>query len=246
MTVRSVASVELPHYEKHPNFYKRFNYLRAKRSHYRLYGLALLLLFYFAKLLIIYTAKDVWPETGVKLSDDKGPAVSGRHLLGINPVVKPLTEFNCTPLAIENFPRDYFTQKQRRSGAVIIHILASAYMFLALAIVCDEYFIPCLEIISQVLRLQPDVAGATFMAAGSSAPELATTLVGVFIARDDIGLGAVVGSADYNVMFVISICALFSKEVIYLNWWPLVRDCSFYLLSIILLAAVIADEKVYW
>ncbi|VDL94288.1 unnamed protein product [Schistocephalus solidus] len=176
----------------------------------------------------------------------KGRTVSGRYLLGINPAAKPLTNLNCTPLAIENFPRDHFTQKQRRSGAVIIHILASAYMFLALAIVCDEYFIPCLEIISQVLRLQPDVAGATFMAAGSSAPELATTLVGVFIARDDIGLGAVVGSADYNVMFVISVCALFSKEVIYLNWWPLVRDCSFYLLSIILLAAVIADEKVYW
>ncbi len=31
--------------------------------------------------------------------------------------------------------------------------------------------------------------------------------------KDDIGLGAVVGSADYNVMFVISVCALFSKEV---------------------------------
>ncbi len=31
--------------------------------------------------------------------------------------------------------------------------------------------------------MQPDVAGATFMAAGSSAPELATALIGVFIAK---------------------------------------------------------------
>ncbi|KAM3185399.1 hypothetical protein ACTXT7_006445 [Hymenolepis weldensis] len=30
---------------------------------------------------------------------------------------------------------------------------------------------------------------------------------------DDIGLGAVVGSADFNVMFVTSVCALFSKEI---------------------------------
>lgn len=38
------------------------------------------------------------------------------------------------------------------------------------------------------LRLSPDVAGATFMAAGSSAPELATVVIGVFFAKDDIGV----------------------------------------------------------
>lgn len=38
------------------------------------------------------------------------------------------------------------------------------------------------------LRLSPDVAGATFMAAGSSAPELATVIIGVFFAKDDIGV----------------------------------------------------------
>uniref|UniRef100_A0A0R3TNU1 Na_Ca_ex domain-containing protein n=1 Tax=Rodentolepis nana TaxID=102285 RepID=A0A0R3TNU1_RODNA len=59
-------------------------------------------------------------------------------------------------------------------------------------------------------------------------------------------LGAVVGSADFNVMFVTSVCALFSKEIIYLNWWPLFRDSVFYLISIILLALTIVDEKVYW
>lgn len=35
--------------------------------------------------------------------------------------------------------------------------------------------------------MAPDVAGATFMAAGSSAPELATVVIGVFLAKDDIG-----------------------------------------------------------
>jgi len=34
-----------------------------------------------------------------------------------------------------------------------------------------------------VMRLQEDVAGATFMAAGSSAPELATAVIGVLIAK---------------------------------------------------------------
>ena len=38
-------------------------------------------------------------------------------------------------------------------------------------------------IIFSVLKLQTDVAGATFMAAGSSAPELATAVIGVFVAK---------------------------------------------------------------
>ena len=33
------------------------------------------------------------------------------------------------------------------------------------------------------LGLSPDVAGATFMAAGSSAPELATSVIGAFVAK---------------------------------------------------------------
>ena len=34
-----------------------------------------------------------------------------------------------------------------------------------------------------VLNLPPDVAGATLMAAGSSGPELATAIIGVFVAK---------------------------------------------------------------
>merc|ERR1719265_397279 len=51
------------------------------------------------------------------------------------------------------------------------------YMFLGLAIVCDDYFVVSLERFSEVLGLTPDIAGATFMAAGSSAPELFTSLI---------------------------------------------------------------------
>ena len=41
-----------------------------------------------------------------------------------------------------------------------------------IAIVCDDYFVSSLEKICDKLNLSEDVAGATFMAAGSSAPEL--------------------------------------------------------------------------
>jgi hypothetical protein len=52
---------------------------------------------------------------------------------------------NCTPPAIEQFPETLFSPKQRRQGAIVVHIFVAAYMFIALAIACDDYFVPACE-----------------------------------------------------------------------------------------------------
>ncbi|XP_069387399.1 sodium/potassium/calcium exchanger 3-like isoform X4 [Paralichthys olivaceus] len=148
--------------------------------------------------------------------------------------------------AISEFPEDIFTLEQRRQGAVLLHVLCAIYMFHALAIVCDVYFVPSLEKVSENLQLSQDVAGATFMAAGSSAPELFTSLIGVFITKGDVGVGTIVGSAVFNILVIIGICGIFSKQPISLSWWPLFRDAVFYILSILVLILVIYDEKVVW
>ena len=41
---------------------------------------------------------------------------------------------------------------------------------------------PALDVIIDVIGCSEDVAGATFMAAGGSAPELFTSVIGVFVA----------------------------------------------------------------
>ena len=61
------------------------------------------------------------------------------------------------------FPPDLFTEEQRKNGAVIFHIAGLIYMFVALAIVCDEFFIPSLDVITEKMKISEDVAGATFM-----------------------------------------------------------------------------------
>lgn len=176
-----------------------------------------------------------------------------RHLLEDSPKLELKTKnrstssfLNCTPPAIEEFPSPGISQYVRARGGLIIHLMVSIYMFVALSIVCDDYFVPALEIMVESLQMSQDVAGATFMAAGSSAPELATAVIGVFIAKDDIGISGVIGSAVFNIMFVISVCALFSGGVIYLNWWPLVRDCIAYLVAIFALLFTIYNEVVTW
>ena len=91
-----------------------------------------------------------------------------------------------------------------------------------------------------------DVAGATFMAAGTSAPELFTNIMGTFVTKSDLGIGTIVGSAVFNIFGVISVCGLFSGQRIPLDWYPISRDCFFYGLTVIVLFVVLVDEKVQW
>ncbi|XP_019711732.1 sodium/potassium/calcium exchanger 2 isoform X5 [Hippocampus comes] len=140
------------------------------------------------------------------------------------------------------YPPDLFDLQQRRRGAVILHMFGMIYMFIALAIVCDEFFVPALTVITEKLTISDDVAGATFMAAGGSAPELFTSIIGVFISHSNVGIGTIVGSAVFNILFVIGMCAIFSKEILNLTWWPLFRDVSFYILDLILLIVFFLDN----
>jgi len=155
-------------------------------------------------------------------------------------------EKNCSEPAYKEFPTDGLTSQQRSSGAIVIHILLSLYMFLGLAIICDDYFVASLEQIVEKLQLSDDVAGATFMAAGSSAPELFTSVIGVFVAKGDVGIGTIVGSAVFNILVIIGLCALLCDKPTQLSWWPLLRDSSYYLISIAILIVVMIDSEVFW
>ncbi|KAK5852776.1 hypothetical protein PBY51_006617 [Eleginops maclovinus] len=153
---------------------------------------------------------------------------------------------NCSAPAVHEFPSDLFTTDERRKGAVALHILAALYMFLALAITCDEYFVTSLEKICEKLDLSEDVAGATFMAAGSSAPELFASVIGVFITHGDVGVGTIVGSAVFNILCIIGVCGIFAGQVVILTWWAVFRDSFYYILSVLALIAFIYDEKIVW
>ncbi|XP_038074766.1 sodium/potassium/calcium exchanger 3-like [Patiria miniata] len=153
---------------------------------------------------------------------------------------------NCTPPTIHEFPADIFSNEDRKRGAVILHCACVVYMFVALALVCDDYFVSSLEKICERLGFSHDVAGATFMAAGSSAPELFTSIIGVFIAKGDVGVGTIVGSAVFNILVIIGLCGLFAGQVVPLTWWPMARDTVVYSISVLTLMCVIYDGRVTW
>ena len=153
---------------------------------------------------------------------------------------------NCTPPAIEEFPPDLFTAEQRRHGAAVLHALLACYLFVLFAVVCDEYFVPSIKKLCSNLRMSEDVAGATFMAAATSSPELFINLVGTFVTEGDIGVGAVVGSAVFNILAVPACCGLFAGSVVALDWWPVTRDCFAYGITVVLLILTLQDGRVEW
>ena len=61
----------------------------------------------------------------------------------------------------------------------------------------------------------PDVAGATFMAAGSSAPELFVSFADNVIATEtkSIGVGTIIGSAIFNILIIIALTAALAGQV---------------------------------
>ncbi|NXD19607.1 NCKX1 protein, partial [Spelaeornis formosus] len=181
---------------------------------------------------------------------DPGPAVPFTTSVGTTPQQENTSESSLDekpPYESKGeYPQDLFSVEERRQGWVALHIFGMMYVFVALAIVCDEYFVPALGVITEKLQISEDVAGATFMAAGGSAPELFTSLIGVFISHSNVGIGTIVGSAVFNILFVIGTCALFSRQILHLTWWPLFRDISFYIVDLLMLILFFLDSVIVW
>lgn len=84
----------------------------------------------------------------------------------------------------------------------------------------------------------------------TSAPELFTSVIGVFVSDNDIGTGTIVGSAVFNLIVIPGACSFAAyynlKVMPKITSFPIVRDTLFYVLSIITLILCIKDNQVDW
>jgi K+-dependent Na+/Ca+ exchanger-like protein len=89
-----------------------------------------------------------------------------------------------------------------------------------------------------------DMAGATLMAIGSSAPELFVAIIAIFKpgGHSDIGIGTIVGSALFNLLVIVGAVGFVKSTT--LVWQPVVRDLIFYALAILALFYVLDNGHV--
>lgn len=124
-------------------------------------------------------------------------------------------------------------------------LLIIAVCIYLLAIITDEFFIVSLDQISKKLKLPNDVAGASLMAMGSSAPELAIALLALFKGsgeHSDLGIATIVGSAVFNILVITGVSAIARPAVV--SWRVVVRDVVMYVASIALLLVTFNDGNI--
>lgn len=127
---------------------------------------------------------------------------------------------------------------------LIVYLVILLITFYLLAKVCDEYFVNALDQIAEKLKMSSDVAGATLMAIGSSAPELFVAIIALVKpgGHEAVGMGTIIGSALFNILVIIGASAAVKRAK--LSWQPVVRDTVFYSLSIIVLLVTFWDGKI--
>lgn len=128
----------------------------------------------------------------------------------------------------------------------VFYLGAIAAIFYLLTKICTHYFVESLELLAKKLKMSPDIAGATLMALGGSAPEFLIVIIALLYPGNhaNFGAGAIVGSAIFNILVVVGVAAILHTAK--LSWKPVTRDVIFYLIAILSLFFVFQDGQVRW
>jgi len=135
-----------------------------------------------------------------------------------------------------------------------VEVVLLLQCFVGLAIVCDEYMVPALETLCRRWGIREDVAGATFMAFGSAAPEIIVNAVATIQSMSggstgdaqttNLGVSAILGSGMIAFSLIPATCAFSSSAPLMLKRRPLLRDEGFYSIALCTLIFIIWDGLV--
>lgn len=126
----------------------------------------------------------------------------------------------------------------------VVAVALTLISFWAQAVITEERFVPWLNVVANRWGLSDDVAGATIVAAGASAPELLASFVSIFVTHSSLGLGTIVGSEIFNQLFVTAGAILAAKDnKLELDPTVVAREVFFYFLSLVLLLFAISDRR---
>eukprot|EP01060_Flectonema_neradi_P004694 TRINITY_DN13077_c2_g1_i1.p1 TRINITY_DN13077_c2_g1~~TRINITY_DN13077_c2_g1_i1.p1 ORF type:complete len:672 (+),score=118.52 TRINITY_DN13077_c2_g1_i1:47-2062(+) len=137
-----------------------------------------------------------------------------------------------------------------KAGGVILELFLFFWCFLALAMVCDDYLVASLETLCKRWGIREDIAGCTFMAFGSAAPEIIVNAVATIKASEgstDLGISAIIGSGMIAFMLIPGFCGIFggAETPLVLKRRPLARDITAYSIGLVELCIFFHDGVVY-
>ena len=129
-------------------------------------------------------------------------------------------------------------------GGWAFYLMVLCGMFWGLAVTVEDFFIPALNIMCEKFNIPDDVAGATFMAAGASSPEMFSNFIALFITHSSLGVGTIIGSEIFNHLMICAGSVAYAKAgYIQLDPRLVLREACFYLAALgLLILALLKDS----
>lgn len=121
-------------------------------------------------------------------------------------------------------------------------VLWLVFLFSTLGISASDFFTPNLATIAQVLGLDENLAGVTFLAFGNGSPDLFSTFSAMRANSGSLALGELLGAATFIVSCVVgSVCIITPFQV---PRGPFLRDVGFFTIAVSLVLVVIWDGRI--
>jgi len=124
--------------------------------------------------------------------------------------------------------------------AVVIIVVTTAAIWLG-----SEWLEEASARLATHYELPPVVQGGIIAAAGSSFPELASVVFAALAGSFDLGVGAIVGSAIFNVLVIPALAVLLSEDDVESTRTLVHKETLFYLMSVMVLFLVFALALIY-
>lgn len=128
-------------------------------------------------------------------------------------------------------------RRQRSAAGPVLgeyrHWLALGYGALGLGFLAaaGHFVVTGAQGIAMAFGVDEFVIGATLVALGTSAPELATVLIAKLRGHDEVGLGTILGSNIFNGLFITAVAAVISP--IAMPWRQVAVALTFGLLAVV-------------
>ncbi|KAK0204795.1 Sodium/calcium exchanger protein-domain-containing protein [Desarmillaria ectypa] len=142
-----------------------------------------------------------------------------------------------------NYLRDYFCAEPQSRPLVFVGLIVwLIFLFSTLGISASDFFTPNLATIAQLLGLDENVAGVTFLAFGNGSPDVFSTFSAMRANSGSLAIGELLGAASFIVSCVVgSMCIIKPFEV---NRGHFLRDVGFFTVAVSLLLVILWDGHI--
>ncbi|KAG2017912.1 hypothetical protein CC2G_007373 [Coprinopsis cinerea AmutBmut pab1-1] len=157
--------------------------------------------------------------------------------------VKDLCPDSDTVLGINYLRHYYCTKPQIRPLAFTGLLVWLLFLFSTLGISASDFFTPNLATIAQLLGLDENVAGVTFLAFGNGSPDVFSTFSAMRAGSGSLAVGELLGAATFIVSCVVgSMCII---KPFHVHPGPFLRDVGFFTVAITVMLVILWDGTIH-